>query len=66
MNPILVDANVLISFLTDRNARQREEASALLRGAVAQEHMLVLHSMTIVEMILRAHTALPRGPSGRS
>ncbi|HXA15688.1 MAG TPA: PIN domain-containing protein [Thermoanaerobaculia bacterium] len=51
MKQILVDANVLISFLTDRNARQREEAADLFRGAVAQEHILVLHSMTIVEMI---------------
>lgn len=51
MKQILVDANVLISFLTDRNARQREKAAALLRGAVAQEHTLVLHSMSIVEMI---------------
>jgi predicted nucleic acid-binding protein len=48
---VLVDANVLISFLTDRSAHQREKAAALLRGAAAQEHTLVLHSMTIVEMI---------------
>jgi len=26
MKQILVDANVIISFLTDRNARQREKA----------------------------------------
>lgn len=51
MKQVLVDANVLISFLTDRNAHQREKASALLRAAAAQEHTLVLHSMTIVEMI---------------
>jgi predicted nucleic acid-binding protein len=51
MKQILVDANVIISFLTDRNARQREKASDLLRGAVAHEHTLVLHSMSIVEII---------------
>ena len=51
MKQILVDSNVLISFLTDRNARQSERAAALLSGAEAQEHRLVLHSMSIVEMI---------------
>ena len=51
MKQILVDANVLVSFLTDRNTRQREKAAALLRGAAEREHMVVLHSMSIVEMI---------------
>ncbi len=35
MKEILVDAHVLISFLTDRNERQREKAAVLLRGASA-------------------------------
>jgi predicted nucleic acid-binding protein len=51
MKQILVDANVLVSFLTDRNAHQSERAAALLRGAAAQEQLLVLHSMSIMEMI---------------
>jgi predicted nucleic acid-binding protein len=51
MKQILVDTNVLISFLTDRNERQSEKADALLRGAAEQEHSLVFHSMSIVEMI---------------
>ncbi|HEX3070788.1 MAG TPA: PIN domain-containing protein [Thermoanaerobaculia bacterium] len=51
MKQILVDANVFISFLTDRDARQSERAAALLRGAAEQEQRLVLHSMSIVEMI---------------
>jgi len=51
MKRILVDANVLISFLTTRNVQQREKASALLRGAAEREHTVVLHSMSIVEMI---------------
>jgi predicted nucleic acid-binding protein len=51
MRRILVDTNVLISFLTDRNALQRDKASALVRGAASHEHTLVLHSMSIVEMI---------------
>jgi predicted nucleic acid-binding protein len=51
MKQILVDANVLISFLTDRNARQREKAAALLEGAAARKHRLAIHSMSIVEMV---------------
>lgn len=51
MKRILVDANVLVSFLTDRNEEQRKRASALFRGAVTREHVLVLHSMVIVEMV---------------
>jgi predicted nucleic acid-binding protein len=51
MKQILVDTNVLVSFLTDRNPGQQAKAAALLRGAAEREHMLVLHSMSIVEMI---------------
>lgn len=51
MKRILVDANVLVSFLTDRNEEQRKRASALFRGAATREHVLVLHSMVIVEMV---------------
>ena len=51
MKQILVDANVLISFLTDRNLRQREKADDLLRKAAAREHRLILHNNSIVEMI---------------
>ena len=51
MKRILVDASVLVSFLTDRNEEQRKRASALFKGAVAREHILVLHSMVIVEMV---------------
>ncbi|HYL05242.1 MAG TPA: PIN domain-containing protein [Thermoanaerobaculia bacterium] len=51
MKQVLVDANVLISFLTDRNESQQEKAAALLRGAAHQEHTLALHSITIVETV---------------
>ena len=50
MKEILVDTNVLISFLTDRNKSQQEQAAALFRGAADREHTLVLHSITLVEM----------------
>lgn len=51
MKEVLVDTNVFISFLSDRNARQREKASELIRSAAQHEQMLVIHSMSIVEMI---------------
>lgn len=50
MKETLVDANVLVSFLTDRNESQRRQASALFRGAAEWDHTLVLHTITIVEM----------------
>jgi len=48
---ILVDANVLVSFLTDRDENQRKKASALFQGALEREHTLVLHTISIVEMV---------------
>lgn len=51
MKEILVDANVLISFLTDRNAEQQEQADLLFRGAAARQHTLVLHSISLIEMV---------------
>jgi predicted nucleic acid-binding protein len=51
MKQVLVDTNVFISFLTDRNVRQREKASDLIRSAAQHEETLVIHSMSIVEMI---------------
>ncbi len=50
MKEILVDANVLVSFLTDRDEGQRRKAAALFRGAAEREHTLVLHTISIVEM----------------
>jgi predicted nucleic acid-binding protein len=51
MKEILVDANVLVSFLTDRNQSQQEQAAELFRGAADREHILALHSITLVEMV---------------
>lgn len=51
MRQILVDANVLVSFVTTRNEEQREKASALFRAAAEQEHLLVVHTVVIVEMV---------------
>jgi predicted nucleic acid-binding protein len=51
MKEILVDANVLVSFLTDRNESHQRRAAALLRGATDHEHLLVLHPIAIVETV---------------
>lgn len=51
MKEILVDANVLLSFLTDRDKSQQEQAAALFRGAADREHTLILHSITLIEMV---------------
>jgi predicted nucleic-acid-binding protein len=51
MKEILVDTNVLVSFLTDRDESQQNKAAALFRGAANREHILVLHSIAIVEMV---------------
>lgn len=51
MKEILVDTNVLLSFLTDRDKSQQEQAAALFRGAADREHTLILHSITLIEMV---------------
>lgn len=51
MKEILVDTNVLLSFLTDRDKSQQEQAAALFRGAADREHALILHSITLIEMV---------------
>ncbi len=51
MTEILVDTNVLISFLTDRNPAQQERADLLFRGAAERKHSLVLHSISLIEMV---------------
>lgn len=51
MNEILVDTNVLVSFLTDRNEEQQKKASALFEAAAEQLHLLVLHTVSISEMV---------------
>ena len=48
---IVVDTNVLVSFLTDRDPRQQEQAAALFRGAAAGAHVLILHQIALSEMV---------------
>ncbi len=51
MKCVVVDTNVLISFLTDRNAAQQSEAAALFEQAAQGGTELILHQMVISEMV---------------
>lgn len=68
MREILVDANVLISFLTDRNEDQQKKAGALFQAAADREHILALHTLSIAEMVfvLRTLYKLPQPEIARN
>ena len=51
MTAILIDTNVLISFLTDRNKRQQESASALFETGARSEAVLMVHQTVLSEMV---------------
>ena len=51
MRRIVLDTNVLVSFLTDRDAAQQERAAELLEGAVRGEHRLVLPQIVATELV---------------
>jgi len=48
---VVLDTNVLVSFLTDRNAEQQEQASALFEAASSGKTELVLHQIVISELV---------------
>jgi len=48
---IVIDTNVLVSFLTDRNAQQQARAAALFEAANQGEVEIILHQMVISEMV---------------
>ena len=51
MKRILVDANVLVSLMTDRNAAQRKRAIALFESAAAGEHELLLAQAPVSDTV---------------
>jgi predicted nucleic-acid-binding protein len=51
MNKVVVDTNVLLSFLTDRDERQQGLAAELIEAAAGGEHMLLLHQLVLTEMV---------------
>lgn len=50
MKRILIDTNVLISFLTDRNLEQQEKSAILLEGAARGELAVVVLQAVILEL----------------
>lgn len=51
MNKVVVDTNVLLSFLTDRDERQQGLAAELIESAARGEHMLLVHQLVLTEMV---------------
>ena len=51
MERILVDANALISFVTDRNLSQQKQIDLLLKQATRGDYELILHQHALTEMI---------------
>lgn len=51
MSRVLVDTNVLVSFLTDRNPGQQERAAALFQRAAEGETALVLPQVVLTELV---------------
>jgi predicted nucleic acid-binding protein len=60
---IVVDANVVVSFLVDRNERQRTAAKALLERASDGEIVAVVPQFAIFEIayVLQSFYAIPPG-----
>ena len=50
MSRVLVDTNVLISFLTDRDLRQQEQAAKLFSRGRSTD-VLLLHQAVLTEMV---------------
>ncbi len=51
MKRIVVDTNVLVSFLTDRDAEQQDKADGLFRAAASGEHELHLPQVALIDMV---------------
>jgi len=51
MNRIVIDTNIVVSFLTDRNLDQQKLAAALFEGASAGKHELILHQIVATETV---------------
>jgi len=60
MDRIVIDTNIVISFLTDRNPDQQELAAALFQSASAGDHELLLHQIVITEVVYVLHNLYHR------
>ena len=51
MTSVVVDTNVLVSFLTDRDPAQQVRAAELLAKAADRELEVVLHQVVVIETV---------------
>ncbi|MGA2262442.1 MAG: PIN domain-containing protein [Acidobacteriota bacterium] len=51
MNRIVIDTNIVISFLTNRSLEQQALAAKLFEGASAGKHELLLQQIVITEVV---------------
>ena len=51
MRRIGVDTNVVVSFVTDRDAKQQTRAAELFVAATSGQHIIVLHQAVITEAV---------------
>ncbi len=51
MKRVVIDTNVVISFLTDRDPRQQEIAARLFEDAAAAKQDIILHQSVITEVV---------------
>lgn len=51
MNRIVIDTNVLLSFLTDRDLRQQTLAARLVEEAARGQRELILHQVVLTELV---------------
>jgi len=51
MNRIVIDTNMVISFLTNRNLKQQELAAKLFEDASASKHEVLLHQIVASEVV---------------
>ncbi len=51
MKRIVLDTNVLVSFLTDRNLQQQARAATLLKAASEGSLEIIVHQAVVIEMV---------------
>lgn len=51
MKRVVVDTNVIVSFLTDRSVEQQQQAARLFEGAAAGSLTLQLHQAVLTELV---------------
>ena len=63
MRGVLIDTNVLLSFLTDRDPAQQAKAAELMSEASAGRLTLVLHQVVLIEMVYVLLNLYRRSPA---